>query len=280
MISNKPIDSQDGYPTMKIGLIVGRGELPLILARQIKKEKLEIIIISLIKDAQKGLQSIANRFYVFDLGQVQTIMDTLILEGIQHLFMIGKVGKEIIFDPARLDSRARAILARLKDRDDNAIMKAIVEELRNAGIEVLDQTLYLSDLLATKGVLTKKQPDKGQWLDIEYGMMMAKKIARLNIGQAVVVKDRTVLAVEAQEGTDETILRAGRLGKEGLVVAKTSKIGHDVRFDIPTVGSLTIKSLVKAKAGVLAIESGKVIIADKDKMIKKADEAKIVIVGV
>ncbi len=265
---------------VKMGLIAGRGELPLILAKQIKKENFELIIISLIKDAHKGLQAIADRFYMFELGQIQTIIDTLISEEVQQLVMIGKVDKEIIFDTARLDSKTRAILAKLRDKDDNAIMKAIVEELGDAGIKVLDQTLYLSDLLATKGVLTKKQPDKRQWLDIEYGMMMAKEIARLNIGQMVVVKDRTVLAVEAQEGTDETILRAGGLGKEGLVVAKTSKLGHDVRFDIPTVGSSTIKALIKAKAGVLAIESGKVIIADKDKMIKEADESEIVIVGI
>ncbi|MFH1562203.1 MAG: UDP-2,3-diacylglucosamine diphosphatase LpxI [Nitrospirota bacterium] len=280
MISNKRFDNHDGCPTIKIGLIAGRGELPLILAKQIKKEKFELIIISLIKDARKELQAIANRFYVFDLGQVQTIIDTFISEGVQQLFMIGKVGKEIIFDTARLDSKAKAILAKLRDKDDNAIMKAIVEELGNTGIKVLDQTQYLSSLLVTKGVLTKKQPDAKQWLDIEYGMMMAKEIARLNIGQAVVVKDGTVLAVESIEGTDETILRAGRLGKEGLVVAKTSKFGHDVRFDIPTVGSSTIKTLVKAKAEVLAIESGKVLIADKDKMIKEADRAGIVIVGV
>lgn len=269
-----------GKDNKKIGLIAGRGELPLILAKQIKKENLELIIISLIKDARKELQAIADRFYVFDLGQVQAIIDTLISERVQRLFMIGKVGKEIIFDTARLDSKAKAILARLRDKDDNAIMKAIVEELERTGIKVLDQTLYLSDLLAGKGVLTKTQPDARQWLDIEYGMMMAKEIACLNIGQAVVVKARTVLAVESQEGTDEAILRAGKLCPEGLVVAKTSKFGHDVRFDIPTVGSSTIKTLVKAKAKVLAIESGKVLIADKDKMIKEADKAGIVIVGV
>ncbi|MEW6094931.1 MAG: UDP-2,3-diacylglucosamine diphosphatase LpxI [bacterium] len=269
MISNK-----------KIGLIAGKGKLPLILALQIKKENIELIIISLIEDEQKELQSIANRFYSFELGQLQAIIKTLLGEKVREIFMIGKVDKKIIFDKSRLDSKTIAILDKLKDKDDNSIMKAIVDEVENAGIKVLDQTQYLSDLLAKKGVLTKTQPDATQWLDIEYGILMAQKIASLNIGQLVVVKDRTVLAVEAIEGTDETILRAGRLGKEGLVVAKTSKPGHDVRFDIPTIGSSTIYTMIKAKAAVLAIEAEKVLIVDKDEMIKEADKAEIVIVVV
>lgn len=264
----------------RIGLIAGKGKLPLILAKQIKKENIELIIISLIKDEQKELQAIADRFYSYDLGQAQVIIETLLTEGIKEIFMIGKVGKEIIFDKSKLDSKAIAILDKLKDKDDNAIMKAIIDELGNAGIKVLDQTQFLSDLLAKKGVLTKKQPDANQWLDIEYGILMAKKIASLNIGQLVVVKNQTVLAVEAQEGTDETIMRAGRLGKGGIVIAKTSKPDHDIRFDIPTVGVSTIKTMIKAKADVLAIEAGKVLIVDKDEVIKEADKAKIIMVVV
>ncbi len=264
----------------KFGLIAGKGELPLILAKQIKKENVELIIISLIKDEQTELYSIADRFYSYDLGQAQVIIETLLSEGVQEIFMIGKIDKEIIFDKSKLDSKAIAILAKLKDKDDNAIMKAIVDELEHVGIKVLDQTQFLSDLLAKKGVLTNKQPDANQWLDIEYGLLMAKKIASLNIGQLVVVKDRNVLAVEAQEGTDETILRAGRLGKGGIVVAKTSKPDHDIRFDIPTVGVSTIKTMIKAKADILAIESGKVLIVDKDKLIKIADKSKIIMVVV
>lgn len=263
----------------KIGLIAGKGKLPLILTNQIKKTNHKLIIISLLKDEQKELQAIADRFYSYELGEALSIIDTLIREDIKEIFMIGKVDKGIIFDKARLDARAKAILDKLKDKDDNAIMKAIVEELNNAGIKVLDQTQYLADLLAQKGVLTKRQPDANQWQDIEYGILMAKEIASLNIGQLVVVKDRTVLAVEALEGTDETIFRAGKLGKEGMVVAKTSKPDHDVRFDIPTVGVSTIQTMIKAKAKVLALESGKVLIVDKEEMIKLADKAKMIIVG-
>jgi len=264
----------------KIGIIAGKGKLPLILAKRIKKAHIELLVISLTNDYQKKLPSITDRFYSFELGQLQAIMNTLLTEDIKEIFMIGKLGKEIIFEKSKLDAKAIAILSKLKDKDDNAIMKAIVDELENVGIKVLSQTLYLSDLLVKKGVLTKNQPDAKQWLDIEYGILMAKEIASLNIGQMVVVKDRTVLAVEAQEGTDETILRAGRLAQEGLVVAKTSNLNHDIRFDIPTVGYSTIKTMIKAKANVLALEAEKVLIVDKDEMIKKADKSEIVIVGV
>lgn len=264
----------------KVGLIAGKGNLPLILANQIKKTNVELIIISLLKEKEKELQPIADRFYAYELGQVQTIIDTLLREGIKEIFMIGKVDKKIIFDKTKLDTRARAILDNLKYKDDNAIMKAIVDELNDAGIKVLAQTYHLSDLLAKKGVLTKKQPDVNQWQDIEYGIGMAKKIASLNIGQLVVVHDKTVLAVEAFEGTDETILRAGRLGQEGMVVAKVSKPDHDIRFDVPTVGLSTLKTMIKAKANVLAMEAEKVLILDKDEMIKEADKAEIIIVVV
>ncbi|MEW6609447.1 MAG: UDP-2,3-diacylglucosamine diphosphatase LpxI [bacterium] len=261
----------------KMGLITGRGNLPVILAQQIKKQDIELVIISLVKDEQNELQAIANKFYSFEIGQMQTIIETLIQEGIKEIFMIGKVDKEIIFDKSKLDNRAIGLLSKLKARDDNAIMKAIIDELANDGLLVLDQRQYLSDLLAQKGILTQMQPTQEQWLDIEYGLLMAKSIASLNIGQSVVVKDRVVLAVEAIEGTDETILRAGSFGQEGLVVAKTSKSDHDFRFDIPTVGISTIKTMIKAKATVLALESEKVLIVHKDAVIKEADKVKIVI---
>lgn len=268
------------FHNKKIGLIAGRGKLPLLLAKRIKKTNVELIIINLLKQKEKELQTIADRFYTYQLGQVQTIIDTLLREGIKEIFMIGKVDKKIIFDKTKLDTKASAILDNLKYKDDNAIMKAIVDELEQIGIKVLAQTYHLSDLLAKEGVLTNREPDVNQWQDIEYGLLMAKKIASLNIGQVVVVQDRTVLAVEAVEGTDETILRAGRLGQEGMVVAKVSKPDHDIRFDIPTIGLSTIKTMIKAKANVLAMEAEKVLMVDKDEMIKQADKAEIIIVAV
>lgn len=266
-----------GKENKKFGLIAGRGKLPLILAQQIKKQGFELVVVDLC-NKDKNLRQLTDEYFSFDLGQIQTIIDTLLTQEIKNVFMIGKVSKEIIFDRSKLDKKAIDILAKLKDNEDNTIMKAIVDELEDVGIKVLDQTQYLAHLLANKGVLTKKQPDANQWLDIEYGILKVKEIASLNIGQLVVVKDRTVLAVEAQEGSDETILRAGRLAKEGVVV-KTSKPDHDSRFDIPTVGISTIHTMIKAKAAVLAIEEQKVLMVDKEEMIEKADDANIVIVG-
>jgi DUF1009 family protein len=167
----------------------------------------------------------------------------------------------------------------VKKRDDHSLLVAVADELSKDGIELQNSTLYVPQLLAQRGILTKRQPTEIEMEDVRFGWPIAKEIARLGIGQCVVIKEKVVLAVEALEGTDETIRRGGSLGKDNIVVIKVSKHDFDPRFDIPTVGLETIKSLKEASASVLALEAEKTLILDIEDTIQAADHAHISIVG-
>jgi DUF1009 family protein len=156
----------------------------------------------------------------------------------------------------------------------------VAQELEDEGIRMRESTLYLAPILAQKGMMTSRPLSKREQADVQFGWEIAKKIGQHEIGQCVVVKDRVLLAVEAIEGTDETIQRAGRLGGEGAVVIKVSKPHQDLRFDVPAVGPQTIDSMKAVRAAALALEAGKTILLDKEQMLKQAEEAKISVVGI
>ena len=167
----------------------------------------------------------------------------------------------------------------LKDKKTDTILRAIADKISEQGIEVLDSSTFIKDYLAPAGVLTKKKPSKQQKEDIDFGRIMAKEIAGLDIGQTVVVKDKIVLSVEAIEGTDQAIKRASGYCNGGAVVVKVSKPKQDMRFDIPLVGRTTINTLVEEKVAVLAIEAGKTLFLDKEYVLEKADKQGIVIIA-
>src|SRR5574342_150420 len=158
-------------------------------------------------------------------------------------------------------------------------MKAVADELSKNGIELVDSTTYMKPYLAAEGVLTKSRPSDKELADVEFGLKMAKVIAGYDIGQSVAVKDLSVIAVEAVEGTDNCIRRAGELGRGGIVVVKASSPDHDMRFDVPVVGMRTLEALREAKARVLAVEAGRTLLIDKDEMLRGADEAGISVMG-
>ena len=159
------------------------------------------------------------------------------------------------------------------------MLGAVADELLKDGIELQNSTLYVPQLLAQKGILTKRQPSEKEMEDIQFGWPIAKEIARLGIGQCIVIKEKVIVAVEALEGTDEAIRRGGNLGKGDIVVIKVSKHDFDPRFDIPSVGLETIKTLKESSASVLALEAGKTLILDLEETIKAADNAHISIIG-
>jgi DUF1009 family protein len=196
--------------------------------------------------------------------------------------LIGKVYKGVLLKPLWLDSLSRKILvkSRNKRKIEYSILKILVEELESMGFVVIDQRRFLSSLLFKAGVLTKRKPSKSEWQDIRYGIDLARKMAGLDIGQTVVVKNQIPLAIEAMEGTDETILRGGQLGGDGVVVAKAASIDHDFRFDVPTVGASTIKVMKECSAKVLAIDAERTFLLDAENVIKEANESKISIVAV
>lgn len=262
---------------MKIGLVAGGGRLPLILAEEIRRLGNDLVIISLSKDVEQELRALSSKFYHINVGQVKKIIETLSKDNVDGVIIIGKIPKSVIFKPFGFDSKALKILSRLKDKSDLSIFKAIASEFESAGLTLMDQRTYLGKLLPSKGVLTKRHPSETEAMDIEYGITIAREIARLGIGQAVAVKDKTIIAVEGIEGTDEMILRSGSLCSEGITIVKTAKPDQDFRFDVPTVGPNTIDALISSKAKTLAIESGKVFVIDIETTVLKADQAKICI---
>lgn len=199
---------------------------------------------------------------------------------VKTVTMIGKVTKEVLYKAGAVvpDLRAIKILASVPDRKDDTIMNAIVKELEGEGMRVMDQTLLIQPLLPAPGILTKRQPTEAELADMDFGFAMAKEIGRLDIGQTVVVKDRALMAVEAIEGTDACILRGGTLGK-GVVVAKTAKPAQDNRFDMPSVGTKTLESMIAAGATALVIEAGRTLLVNREQTLALADTHGITIVA-
>ncbi|MDH3974464.1 MAG: UDP-2,3-diacylglucosamine diphosphatase LpxI [Deltaproteobacteria bacterium] len=264
----------------RFALIAGGGEIPAILARAAKDKGASFVAVSLTEAAIAPLEGLAECVHSLSIGQVGKIIRTIKKAGINKVVFIGKVRKDLLFEKIRFDLRAVKLLSSLKNRNDDTIMLALVRAFYDEGIEVLDQTAYLRDLMPAEGVLTKRKPSKKEWLDIRYGMVMAKRSASLDIGQTVIVKDQAIMAVEAIEGTDEAIKRGGLLSKKGgAVVAKVAKPDQDPRFDVPTVGKKTLESMREAGITVLAIEAEKTLFVNMDEVIRDADVSGISIVS-
>ena len=268
--------------TQKLGIIAGSGDLPELLASEAKQHNRQPVVICVTKEYSPNLPMVASEFYQFHVGQLKKIIKTLRDAKIQELALIGKVHKDVLLKPLWLDSLSRKILAKIRNKrkGDRSILKALVEELESMGFVVIDQRRFLSSLLFKAGVFTKRKPSKSEWQDIRYGIDLARKIADLDIGQTVVVKNQIPLAIEAIEGTDETIRRGGELGGGGVVVAKAASPNHDFRFDVPTVGASTIEVMKESTAAVLALDAERTFLLDSENVIKEANENKILIVAV
>ncbi len=263
------------------GLIAGDGELPVHVAKMAARDGHDVICISLSSKNRASLFKYCKKVYTFSVGQITKILDTLKAENVKQITFIGKVSKEILFRNPKLDKQAIDLLFKAKKLNDDAIMLMAVENLEKAGIEVLNQTIFIKELLVKKGVLSKVQPTEAQENDIKFGFEMAKEIGRIDVGQSVVVKNKMVLAIEAIEGTDKTIERGAKLAKKGgAVVVKVSKPKQDNRFDIPTVGLRTLKTMKKFGASVLAVEANETFIVEEEKMIDFANKNNIVVVAI
>lgn len=265
---------------MKLGIIAGAGVLPVILAQEAKRAGRQILVISVTKNTDDRLSFLTPEFYQIGAGQIGKMLDTLVDMGVEETAIIGKVSKELLLKPMHLDVRAIKILSKLRNKSDPSLFAAIAEEIESTGIKIVDQRLYLGELLPQKGVLTKRKLSREQERDVEYGMELARKIAELGVGQTVVIKNQIPLAVEAIEGTNDAIRRGGKLCGNGAVVAKAALADHDFRFDVPTIGLDTVDVLVESKAAVLAVESGRAFLLDCEETVAKANKAKISLVVV
>ena len=266
----------------KVGLIAGIGNLPVEFMRAAQHEGYKVVVISVVTDGAPELQAEADAYYQISVFKSDTVIKTFLKEGVADVTMLGKVTKEHLYKKITTipDMRTIKLLNRLRNRKDDTIMLAIVEELEKEGLSVADQTKYMRSLMPPVGVMTKRQPTEVEQLDITFGFTLAKQMGALDIGQTVVVKEQAAMAIEAIEGTDECIKRGGALGREGAVVVKTAKPNQDVRFDVPAVGMKTLESMIAGNCKVLAMEAKRTIFVEQEAVLQKANELGIVICAV
>lgn len=264
----------------KQGLIAGDGLLPVKMAQYAKENGFDVVAISLSADNCKQLKKYCSKVYSCSPGEVLKIEKTLKDEEIRQLTFLGKVHKGLILKRPKFDSKALDLIKNAKKLNDDEVMLGIVNELEKIGVTVLDQTIFIKNMMIPAGVLGRFNPSTAQMDDVNYGFSLAKEIGKLDIGQSVVIKDKMIMAVEAIEGTDKCIMRGAKLAKKGASVIKVSKPSQDKRFDIPTIGLKTLQTMKKYNANLLTVEANETIIVDQEKVIKYADKNKIVIMAV
>ena len=260
----------------KLALVAGEGTLPLEFIREAKEKGEDLVVFAIEGMASKDIDRIADKVYWLDIGQYKKCIFLLIKENVKKLAMVGKVHKTVIYEADDHDEELKDALKDLKNQEDYSILGEITRRLSQMGIQVINGTEYLSHLLPEKGVLSKEKPDEHIEEDITFGYEVAQKIAGMDVGQTVIVKNKCVVAVEAMEGTDEAIQRAREIAGEGCVMVKVGRPHQDLRWDVPTVGPETITKLAENQFKALAIENGKMFVAEKEKAIALADESGIV----
>jgi DUF1009 family protein len=263
----------------KLGLIAGNGKFPLIFAEQAKKQGYELVAVAHRGETFKEIEALIEDVTWIYVGQLGKIIRTFLRAGVTEAVMAGGIQKVKFLENFRPDLRGARFLARMKSRDDDALLRGVAEELETEGIRVLESTLCVPQIVVSEGVLTRRAPTAAEWADARFGFRIAKEVGRLGIGQTLVVKKQVVLAVEAVEGTDAAIERGGKLAKSGFVAVKVSKPQQDLRFDVPAVGVETIGRLHEMGGTVLAVEAGKTILLEKERLLKEADKFGISVVA-
>lgn len=264
---------------MRIGLIAGSGQFPIIFAKAAKSKGLAVYAAAYMNEADPVLKDHVDVIEWLNIGQVKRLINFFKHNNISEAVMLGAIKKTRMFSDIRPDMKAISIVAGMKSTHDNGILSSFARVLEKEGIKIQPSTFLLPDLLAQEGCWTKRRPCKSEKADIKLGWNLAKEIGRLDIGQCVVVGGGSILAVEAIDGTDATILRGGKLGKGNAVVVKVCKPNQDIRFDIPAVGVQTIKTMCQVEAKAIAIETGKAVVFDRQEMIDLANKHGISIVA-
>jgi DUF1009 family protein len=264
---------------MKLGLIAGNGKFPFLVLEGAKRAGSSVAVAAIREETDPAIEALAERLTWVGIGQLGKLLRFFKDEGVEKAIMAGQVKHVQIFSRAIPDMRTLKMLLRLPRRNTDALIGAVAGELASEGIELIDSTYFLKDQLPPAGTLTKRQPDDGERADIEYGLEIAHEIARLDLGQTIVVRDRACVAIEAMEGTDAVIRRAGKLVKGRLTVVKIAKPDQDMRFDVPVVGLPTIESMIESRATCLCLTAEKTLMFDQEKMIDLADKNRIALVA-
>ena len=270
---------------MRLGLIAGNGRFPFLVLEAARGAGHDVTVVALKDETFPELADLAARppaaaFHWISLGQLGTLIRLFKDAGVTQAVMAGQVKHTKLFAVmASADATLLGVLMRLKTRNTDGLIGGIAEAMRDKGIELQNSTAFLASLLAREGMLTRRAPDEDEQTDLTFGYRIADIIAGLDVGQTVAVKSAAVVAIEAMEGTDALIARAGQLAGPGVRVVKVAKPNQDMRFDVPVVGVSTIEAMKAAGATILSVDAGKTLMIDGDAIVKAADEAGICIVG-
>ena len=265
---------------MKFGLIAGNGKFPFMVVEGARQAGARMVVAAIREETDPSIEQLADRVEWVGIGQLGRMIRFFKDEGVEKAIMAGQVKHVQIFSRAVPDARMLKVLLRLPRRNTDSLIGAIASELQSEGIELINSTYFLQQNLPQVGTSTRRHPDKHEREDIEYGLEIAREIAGLDLGQTIVVRGKACVAIEAMEGTDETIRRAGRLVNKRLTVVKLAKPNQDMRFDVPVVGVPTIETMLEAGATCLCITAGKTLMFDREEMIRLANDRKIAIVAV
>ena len=288
---------------MKLGLIAGNGRFPFLLLDAARAQGLPVVVVAIQEEADPEIDRRAEAdsgitVYWLSLGELSRLIETFHKEGVRKAVMAGQVKHKQIFSSIRPDWRLAKLLLNLRTRNTDMLLGAVAKVLGDEGIELISSTTFLEPLLAAEGVLTRRAPNDDERRNIEYGLQVARAVAAFDIGQTVVVAAQACVAVEAMEGTDATIERAGRLmrslddGPQGnaaaepsilarrLTVVKVAKPNQDMRFDVPVIGTATIEAMIRAGASCLSVEAGRTLLFDRDALLERAGQEGIAIVAV
>ena len=279
---------------MKLGLIAGNGRFPFLLLDAARAQGLPVVVAAIREetDAEIDEREAADSgitVHWLSLGELSRLIETFQKEGVRKAVMAGQVKHKQIFSSIRPDWRLAKLLLNLRSRNTDMLLGAVAKVLGDEGIELISSTQFLEPLLVQEGVLTQRAPDQDECKNIEYGLGVARAVAGFDIGQTVVVAAQACVAVEAMEGTDATIERAGRLMESlggdastlnrRLTVVKVAKPNQDMRFDVPVIGMATVEAMIRAGASCLSIEAGRTLLFDRDSLLERASQAGIAIVA-
>ena len=263
-----------------LGIIAGKGVYPRLLADSARKQGVKrLFAVAFRKETDPVLKKYVDQVDWLYLGQLHAMLEAIKASGVKQVVMAGQITPTHLFR-LRVDASMLALLSRLHVRNAETIFGAVGDELKKMGVELMPASLFMEHTMPKIGLLSARAPSEQEQVDIALGLKVAKTTSGLDIGQTVVIKNGTILAVEAFEGTDVAIARAGELGGAGAVVVKVAKRGHDMRFDIPVVGEHTMKSLRRIKAAVLAVEANRTILLDRDVLIAEANRQNLCMVAV
>lgn len=264
---------------MKYGLIAGNGQFPFLVVEGARRAGASLSVVAIKEETDPRIDEVADKVTWVGIGQLGKMIDFFKREGVGRAIMAGQVKHVQIFSGSLPDVRMLKMLWNLPKRNTDALIGGVADEMAKEGIELIDSTFFIQDHLAPAGPLTKRTPNETEQDNIGYGLHIASEIARLDLGQTIVVRAKACVAIEAMEGTDATIRRAGELAKGKLTVVKVAKPDQDMRFDVPVVGVPTVETMIEAGATCLSVTAGKTLVFDRDAMVKLADKHKIAIVG-